>query len=396
MVRLSHLIAPGFAASHLAVKQGALELLESGGRGSGKSSYLSIELLLQLILHPDCHAAVLRKVANTLRTSVYAQLQWAAGVLGLQNHFRFALNPMEATYLPTGQKILFLGMDDPGKLKSLKMPFGYVGILWLEELDQFTPGEVRSAEQSLLRGGAYALTFKSFNPPADPGHWANLYRLEPREGKFCHHSTYLEMPEDWLGTRFLLDAAHLRAVSPVLYDHEYLGKPVGDGEQVFANLRLEPIDSRTFHRTVSGVDWGWWPDPWAFNRVHYDAGKRTLYIFDELSRHRTSNRDTAALVKARIPLGETVAADSAEPKSIADYRSYGLACRGVEKGPGSVVYAMKWLQSLDAIVIDPAKCPDTAREFTGCRYKDGAYPDRDNHHIDAVRYATATLWRRGQ
>ena len=142
MIRLSELIPPGFWPSHRAVRQGALELLESGGRGSGKSSYLSLELLLQLLRHPDCHAAVLRKVANTLRTSVFTQLLWAARMLGLQHHFRFTLNPLEATYLPTGQKILFLGMDDPGKLKSLKMPFGYIGILWLEELDQFSPEDV--------------------------------------------------------------------------------------------------------------------------------------------------------------------------------------------------------------------------------------------------------------
>lgn len=394
-IRLSQIIAPGFSDSHWAIRGGCLELLETGGRGSGKSSFLSIELILALLRHPGCHAAVLRKIGNTLRTSVFAQLQWAAGALGLQDHFRFTLSPMEAKYLPTGQKILFLGMDDAGKLKSLKMPFGYIGVVWFEELDQFSPEEVRSAEQSLLRGGDYALSLKSFNPPSDPAHWANLYRLEQRQGKFAHHSTYLEMPKAWLGERFFRDAEHLKTVSPVLYDHEYLGKPVGQGEQVFCNLRLEPIDPRGFDRVVSGVDWGWWPDPWAFNRVHYDSRGRTLYIFDEATRHRTANRDTAALILGRIAPDEIVAADSAEPKSVADYRSFGISCRAVEKGQGSVSYSMKWLQSLDAIVIDPARCPDTAREFTACAYRDGQYPDRDNHHIDAVRYATAALWRRG-
>ena len=394
-IRLSHIIAPGFAASHRAIRDGALELLETGGRGSGKSSFLSIELVLTLLRHPDCHAAVLRKIGNTLRTSVFAQLQWAVGALGLTDHFRFTLSPMEAKYLPTGQKILFLGMDDAGKLKSLKMPFGYIGLVWFEELDQFEPEEVRSAEQSLLRGGDFALSLKSFNPPADPAHWANLYRLERRDGKFAHHSTYLEMPRDWLGERFFRDAEHLKSVSPVLYDHEYLGKAVGQGEQVFCNLRLEPIDPRGFDRIVSGVDWGWWPDPWAFNRVCYDSRSRTLYIFDEATRHRTSNRDTAALVKQRVAPDEIVAADSAEMKSVADYRSFGLSCRAVEKGPGSVGYSMKWLQSLDAIVIDPEKCPETAREFTAYAYSHGQYPDKNNHHIDAVRYATAALWRRG-
>ena len=395
-IRLSSLIGPAFSASHAAVKAGATELVESGGRGSGKSSYLSIEFLLQLLQHPHCHGAVLRKVGATLRTSVYAQLRWAADALGLSHLFRFSLSPMEAEYLPTGQKILFLGMDDSGKLKSLKMPFGYIGILWFEELDQFTSEEVRSAEQSMLRGGSFSLSLKSFNPPPDPAHWVNLYLLEPKPGKVSHHSTYLELPPHWLGQRFLADAEHLKKVSPVLYANEYLGQAVGQGDSVFTNLRFEPIDESRFDRIISGIDWGWWPDPWAFNRVHYDSGRRTLYIFDEATRHRASNRDTAALVKSRTAPGEIIAADSSEQKSVADYRAYGLSCRAVEKGQGSVAYSMKWLQSLDAIVIDPNRCPDTAKEFRSYAYRDGQYPDKDNHHIDAVRYATGTLWHRGQ
>lgn len=395
-IRLSSLIGPAFSDSHSAVKGGAIEIVESGGRGSGKSSYLSVEFLLQLLQHPQCHGAVLRKVGNTLRTSTYPQLKWAAQALGLGAHFRFGLNPLEAEYLPTGQKILFLGMDDPGKLKSMKMPFGYTGILWFEELDQFTAEEVRSAEQSLLRGGDYSLSLKSFNPPPDPAHWANLYRLEPRAGKYAHHSTYLELPPGWLGERFLQDAEHLKQVSPVLYAHEYLGQPVGQGDAVFSNLHMESIDETRFERIVSGVDWGWWPDPWAFNRVCYDSRSRSLYIFDEATRHRTANRDTAALVAKRVAPGEIIAADSAEPKSIADYRACGLSCRGVEKGAGSLRYSMKWLQSLEKIVIDPHRCPNTAKEFQSYRYCDGQYPDKDNHHIDAVRYATAALWHRGR
>lgn len=393
-LRISDLIGPGFTGSRQAVRSGCHELVESGGRGSGKSSYLSVELLLQLLKHPGCHGAAIRKVGATLRTSVFSQLQWAVREMGLADHFRFTLSPMEACFLPTGQKILFLGLDDEGKLKSLKMPFGYIGILWFEELDQFTEEQVRSVEQSLLRGGDFSLTLKSFNPPADPAHWANLYRLAPREGKFCHHSTYLELPRDWLGQRFLEDAEHLNSANPLLYRHEYLGEPVGQGDRVFQNLRLQAIEPALFDRVVSGVDWGWWPDPWAFNRVCYHSGSRTLYIFDEATRHRASNRDTGLLVLSRIAPDETVVADSAEAKSIADYRGMGIRCRPAEKGPGSVAYSMKWLQSLDAIVIDPVRCPDTAREFSAYAYDGGHYPDRNNHHIDAVRYATALLWHR--
>ena len=390
-VRLSEIIGPGFGESREALRRGAGELVESGGRGSGKSSYLSVELLVQLLKHPGVHALVVRKVAATLRNSVYAQLQWAMGVLGIGGKFRCSLSPLEMEYLPTGQRILFFGMDDPGKLKSLKLPQGFVGLLWFEELDQFTQEEVRSVEQSVLRGGDFALTFKSFNPPPDSRHWVN--RLEDKAGRFLHRSTYLQLPEHWLGQRFLQDAEHLKRVNRTLYDNEYLGLPVGAGERVFPNLKLESFDVGRFGRAVTGVDWGWWPDPWAANRVAYDLRSRSLYILSEAHRTRVPNRESGRLVLDMIHAGELVVADSAEPKSIADYRTLGLDCRAADKGVGSVRYGLKWLQSLEAIYVDPAVCPETAKEFSAYAYEQGEYPDRNNHHIDAVRYACTQFWR---
>lgn len=406
--KLSELISPAFFDVHRQIKAGKVtELLAKGGRGSTKSSYISLELILQLLLHPQCHAIVLRKVDKTLRTSVYAQICWAIAALGLGSRFKCTVSPMECTYRPTGQKILFFGMDDPGKLKSLKVPFGYIGLLWFEELDQFDGSEqVRNVEQSCLRGGPYALTFKSFNPPASARSWANRYALEQRPGKLVHHSTYQTTPAQWLGPRFLADAEHLQATNPVAYRHEYGGEVVGSGTAVFENLRLEeiPDDLRTgFDRPLHGVDWGWYPDPWAYNAVHYDAARRTLYILDELTRRRTSNKDTATLLQERGLTGaDLITADSAEPKSVGDYRAFGLACKAAQKGPGSVNYSMKWLQGLAAIVIDPEVCPDTAREFSEYEYERDArtgdvlpgYPDLNNHHIDAVRYATECIWKR--
>lgn len=391
-VQLSNLIPAVFHGSHLAVNGGCLELLEVGGRGSGKSSFLAIEFLLQLLRHPDASGAVLRKVGNTLRTSVFPQIKWAAEQLGLLPWMRFSLSPLEAEYLPTGQRILFLGMDDDGKLKSVKPQKGYIGLVWFEELDQFSEEEVRSAQLSLLRGGDWSLTLKSFNPPPDPNHWANRYAEVCQEGKMRHRSTYRDLPPEFLGQRFLRDAEHLEKTNPVAYRQVYLGEPVGDGERVFGNLVLQELDPGEFPQAVAGVDWGWFPDPWAFNRLWFD-GKR-LYIFDELTRHRTSNADTAALVAGRVRPGERIVADGSERKSVADYRALGLNCRAAQKGPGSVGYSLKWLQSLDAIVIDPKRCPDTAREFREAKYRDGKMPKGEDHHIDAVRYASEGWWRR--
>ncbi len=406
-VRLRDVIGPAFYETHRQINRGLIdEAVEKGGRASLKSSYVSVEVVLQLLRHPDCHALVCRQVADTLRDSVYAQILWAIDKLGLTAHFRCTQSPLQCTYLPTGQRILFRGLDDTQKIKSIKLPFGYIGVLWFEEADQIKGGEdaVRNVQQSALRGGEFGLTFISFNPPAAARNWANKYALAQRPGKRVHHSSYLEAPPEWLGPKFLAQAEYIKKTKPTKYRHEYGGEVVGNGTQVFDNIRLEEMSAkriRSLGDALNGVDWGWYPDPWAFNRCAYDAARRTLYIFDEITRLKTNNQETAKLVLQHIEGWETVIADSAEPKSCGDYRDAGIRCREAEKGPGSVTQSMKWLQGLTAIVIDPKRCPDTVQEFTEYEYETGrdgevlpGYVDADNHHIDAVRYATNRLWTR--
>lgn len=406
--RLSELISTAFRDSHRAVKSGAItELVEKGGRGSCKSSFISVEVILLLLRHPDCHAAILRKVGNTLRGSVYAQIFWAISMLGLSSKFRCTVSPMECTYLPTGQKILFFGLDDPGKLKSIKVPFGYIGIGWFEELDQFDgPEQVRNAEQSIFRGGPFAFCFKSFNPPAMARNWANQYVRETKAGRLVHHSAYLTTPEEWLGQKFLDDARHLKETNETAYRHEYLGEVVGSGSAVFENLRLEPITDKrikNFDYHYFGQDWGWYPDPNHFAGCAYEGG--VLYIYEEFRGWRQSNAVWAE--KIRHHIDDLILADpgAGGDRNAADFRSYGFRMREAKKGPGSVAYGVKWLQSLAAIVIDPARCPETAKEFSEYEYerdpKTGevleGYPDAANHSIDAVRYALEPVWkRRGQ
>lgn len=408
--KMSRLVSPAFADSHQAVRSGETgELVLKGGRGSGKSSYISVELVLQLLQHPDCHAVALRKVGNTLRTSVYAQVCWAIAELGLSDRFKCTVSPMECVYRSTGQKIMFFGLDDPGKLKSIKVPFGYIGLAWFEELDQFDgPEQVRSVEQSLFRGGPWSFCFKSFNPPAMARNWANKYVLEPKVGRLVHHSTYLTTPEEWLGPRFLADAEHLKETNETAYRHEYLGEVVGSGTAVFENLRMEAITDgqiAAFDSLCCGQDWGWYPDPNHFAGCAYDSGARTLYIFEEFRGWRQSNAAWAEKIKHHMD--DLILADpgSGGDRNVADFRAYGFRMREAKKGPGSIAYGIRWLQSLAAIVIDPERCPETAKEFSEYEYlRDEktneiieGYPDAANHSIDAVRYATEFIWkRRGQ
>lgn len=410
IISLSDILSPTFRDVHKEVKSGKNnQFVLKGGRGSTKSSYVSVEVVLQLVKNPNIHAVVMRKVANTLRTTVLTQYKWAVGQLGLSNLFKCTVSPMEMIYKPTGQKILFFGADDPGKIKSIKVAFGYIGILHLEELDQFAgEEEVRNIEQSVLRGGEIAIEFKTFNPPRTAMNWANKYCLYEKKGQMIHHSTYETTPKAWLGSRFLDDAEHLKSTNPNAYEHEYLGIANGTGGMVFENVVARAItqeEIKCFDRIIHGLDWGYYPDPWAFNRMHFDAARRTLYIFDELTRYKTSNAATIELLlKHGMTTHDRIIADSAEPKSIGDYKAAGMDCRGAEKGPGSVEYSHKWLQSLKAIIIDPDRCHNTLAEFMHYEYEKtktgeliSGYPDKNNHHIDAVRYGTEPIWkRRGQ
>lgn len=408
-IRLSEILSPAFHESHQAIKSGEIsELVEKGGRGSCKSSYISVELILMLLKHPDCHAVVLRKVGDTLRRSVYAQIYWAIAELGLSSRFRCTVRPMECTYLPTGQKIMFFGLDDPGKLKSIKVPFGYIGMGWFEELDQFDgPEQVRTVEQSIFRGGPFSFCFKSFNPPAMARNWANKYVLDQeynRKDRMVHHSDYRTTPEAWLGSKFLADAQHLKETNETAYRHEYLGEVVGSGTAVFENLELREIKDKeiaSFDRIFQGVDWGWFPDPFAFIRLHYDRARETIYFIDEIYENKLPNETAAARIRDKKYTDAYITCDSAEPKSAADFRASGLPAKEAVKGPGSVEYGMKWLQRRK-IVIDPARCPNAAKEFSEYEYerdpKTGevlaGYPDAANHTIDAARYALERVYRK--
>lgn len=410
MVKLDALIAPSFYSVHHDIKRGQhTHYWLKGGRGSTKSSFISVEIIFGMMQDPNANALVMRKVAVNLKDSVYEQLLWAIEALGVSHLWKAKLSPLQLSYGPTGQKILFRGADEPKKIKSTKFRKGYCKYIWYEETDEFAGmQEIRTINQSLMRGGSTFFVFYSYNPPKSQSNWVNQESMQPMGNRLVHTSDYRTVPAAWLGEAFLQEAEYLKEINEKAYRHEYLGEVVGTGGAVFDNVVVENITDAqisTFDRIYNGVDWGYYPDPWAFNRMHYDAARQILYIFGELTGYKKGNRQTADdLLKYGITPNDLITADSAEPKSIADYRNYGLNCRGAVKGPGSVDYSMKWLQSLTKIVIDPARCPDTAKEFTTYEYernKEGevisGYPDKNNHHIDAVRYSMEPVWkRRGQ
>jgi len=404
-IRLSEKIGPAFYdIAHDIFHHGHTHYDFSGGRGSLKSSTVSILVPILLVGNPGTHALVLRKVANTIRDSVYAQYIWAIGELGMAAYWEAKVSPMELVYKPTGQKIMFRGADDPMKIKSIKVPFGYIAMTHFEEKDQFAGrAEIRNILQSTMRGGSVFWNFESYNPPISRDNWANKDSLEERADRMCHKSTYLQAPPEWLGEQFLAEAEHLKETDERAYQHEYLGIPVGTGGNVFENLELREITDKeigSFDQIYQGVDWGWYPDPFAFIRLHYDRARETIYFIDEIYKNKLTNEESGGIIKGCGYGDAYITCDSAEPKSTADYRALGLPAKEAIKGPGSVDYGMKWLQRRK-IVIDRRRTPNAYKEFVNYEYernKDGdiisGYPDANNHLIDATRYALERISRR--
>ena len=400
-----------------------------GGRGSTKSSFVGgVSIPLLIMQNPQIHAVCFRKVANTIQTSIFPQVVWGIYKLGVESLFKIPKTySTPITYIPTGQKIMFFGLDDPMKVKSIKLPFGYIGITWFEELDQFSgENELRTVTQSTMRGGDKFWDFRTFNPPISKNNWANEYtedcEIYRQDSTLVVRNTYLDVPEDWLGQQFIEEAEDLKAINPRAYEHEYLGHAIGTGGDVFQNVEEFDADapteiqdihgeviktvklSDTFDTVYNGIDWGFALDPFHFAKCYFDSRRLDLYIFREYrtiqSRNETVFKELYEDEKLLTP-EDLVTADSAEPKSIADFKAYGAFIRGAEKGPDSVRYGIKWLQGLRHIYIDKRKCPNTWREFTTYEYekdKDGnfisAYPDMDNHSIDAVRYAMEKYYKR--
>ncbi len=387
-----------------------------GGRGSTKSSFISLCLVLLIVAFPFSNAVVVRRFGNTLRDSVYQQVLWAIEALGLTGYFKAKLSPMEIAYVPTGQRIVFRGADDPLKLKGVKFTRGYCAVVWFEELDQFEGIDaVRSILNSLRRGGDVFWIFYSYNPPRSAWSWVNVEALERlrRADTLVRKTSYLDVLDshpEWLGAPFVDEAEYVREVSEKSWRWEYLGDVTGTGGAVFDNVRDERLSDEWIlglERRRTGVDWGWFPDPWRCVRVGWEPAARRLIVFEELSANRMMPADTGRLVVDALTYADAPGEepyfhdelvwcdDTPDGKvQMSVYRhECGLRARPARKSHMRRL-SYEWLAGLREIVIDAARCPLTYAEFVNKEYlrdKDGRWideiPDGDDHSIDAVRYA---------
>ena len=396
-IRISQITGPAFHSVHRDIRREAYhEYWLKGGRGSAKSSFISLEIVQGIVRDPDANAMIYRKVADTLRDSVYSQMVWAIDALELGPWFKCMVSPMEIIYKPTGQRVMFRGADDPGKSKSIKLKKGYFKYLWFEELTEFSGmDDIRTIKASIIRGGGNAITFASYNPPKSANNWVNAECIIPKPGRLVHHSDYTQVPCEWLGPSFMAEVEALKATNDRAYRHVYLGEVTGTGGQVFDNLKIEAIPDelrKTFDRFNNGGDFGFAGDPDAVLRMHYSKNLRTLYILGEVYGSGMNADVLAERVKALIGT-EYGTWDNEDPRMINELKRRGIRAMPAKKGAGSVEHGMRWLQDLACIWIDNVKAPNAAREFSGYEYEQdrhgnflARYPDKDNHTIDAGRY----------
>lgn len=404
------------------------EYIGESGRGSLKSTVLlSLAPIMLMLKDPKLCGVAFRRVGNTLRDSIFASLISAIRRLGVEEQFAWSVSPMEIKRPATGQTIKFRGLDDEEKAKSLALddPDLYLGFALWEEFDQ-QKGEraVRRVEQTIKRGQApHFWTFRAFNTPADPDHWAHAYtaRQEASGEALVLRQTYRDMPPEFLGADFIADAERLRAVNEDAYRNEYLGEAVGLSGRVFTNVAaadILPTDVAEMKWIRRGIDWGFENDPFVFLSVGYDRKTSTLYVFDELFNTHTLDPDNVEAAKALMaerdgdgqPLSDAegrpvfrrakpeneVRADAAGAKDRATWRHMGVNVMGASKAV-PVADGIRWLAKRHAIVIDRKRCPLAYQEFTRYRALEDdegrflGYPDKDNHTIDAVRYAAFDL-----
>lgn len=416
MVSLRECLAPSFFTLHHNIKSEVFtDYYLKGGRGSTKSTFPSIEILLGLEKDPLANAIAVMKVGTMVETGVFAQLQWAMDKLNLTEYWKPNHQKYYFTNKRTGQRIYCKGCDEAAKFKSIKLVKGYFKYQWFEELDQFDGmEEIRKAQQSLTRAGLdFAIRFYSYNPPKTVDHWLNRYIIglaaDIAKGlvkqTIIHHSTYLSVPKEWLGKQFITDAETLKVTHPKAYQHEYMGEITGTGGQVFTNVVEMPINEEkisTFGYILRGLDWGFAVDPTSHHAIWYDRNHHDLYIFKEVYEYGISLDNLAIKLRAVNPKNGLIRADSAEPRSNSEMQQRGFNITPVVKGPGSVDHGLKWMQGLNHIYIDSIRCPNAYREFVGYEYeqdKNGnfksSYPDKNNHAIDDVRYALEDVIRGG-
>lgn len=371
-----------------------------GSRASKKSTTTALNMIYRIMTYPDSNGLVIRKVFRTVKDSCFSQLKWAIHRLKVDKYWKATNSPLELTYLPTGQKILFRGLDDPLKVTSVAVDKGSLCFLWIEEAYEIMSEDDFNMLDESIRGQVPDGLFKQITLTLNPWndrHWIKR-RFFDREDKDILAITTNYKCNEWL------DQADLKVFDEMKIHNPKRYRVAGLGEWgVVEGLVYENIEEKRFDisslvgqegiESVFGLDFGYTNDPTALFCGLIDLKNKLIYVFDELYKKGLSNKKIYEEVEAMGHRKESIIADSAEPKSIDELRSLGLTrVRAAKKGKDSILNGIQFIQDFK-LVIHP-RCVNFLTEVTNYQWAKDKFDnsinkpiDDFNHLMDAMRYA---------
>jgi phage terminase large subunit len=401
-VRLSDIVGGGYDSFWNSRKR--YRVLK-GGKGSKKSTTTALNMIFRLMKHPESNLLVVRAVMNTHRDSTFAQLKWAQEKLQVAHLWKNTVSPLEMTYIPTGQKILFRGFDDVLKLASTTVEKGYLCWVWIEEAFEIeSEADFEKLDLSVPRGNIPKHLFKqttlTFNPWSEK-HWLKSRFFDKKASDVDSYST------NYLVNEFLDDTdkavfERLREENPRRYAVAGLGQwGIAEG-LIFENWEIKEFDPKTLgeengeawqYRSFFGLDYGYTNDPTAFIAFAVNPLKKEIWIYDEHYETKMLNEDIAKMIQEKGFSKERIRADAAEPKSNDDLRRLGISRVAPSiKGKDSIINGITAIQGYKIGVLP--RCRHTIAELSSyCWKKDkndngvNVPEDKNNHLMDAMRYA---------
>lgn len=350
-----------------------------------------------MMKYPLSNTLVVRKVERTLRDSCFSDLRWAINRMGVENYWKATVNPLELTYIPTGQKIIFRGLDSPFKITSISVPHGILNFMWLEEFYEIMKEEDFDILDESIRGtlpeGYWKRITATFNPWSERHFVKARFFDNPADNVLAMTTTYRDNP--YLSETDIQLFEQMRIRNPRRYRVAGLGEfGIAEG-LIYENWREEEftLESVRKYKAAFGLDFGYTNDPTAFFVGFLDLDGKKLYVWDELYEKALSNKKIYEKISAAGYGKERIIADSAEPKSIDELKSLGLRrITGAKKGKDSVNNGVQWIQDLE-IIVHP-RCVNFLTEISNYTWAQDKFGnklnipiDDFNHCLDAMRYA---------
>lgn len=368
-----------------------------GSRASKKSKTTALWVIYNMMKYHEANTLVVRKTLRTIKDSCYTELKWAVKRLKVEHLWNFTLSPLEAVYIPTGQKIYFRGLDDPLKVTSIAVDTGCLCWLWIEEAYEITKENDFDTLDESIRGetpeGLFKQVTMTFNPWNEK-HWIKKRFFDVGEDADILAVTVNYLCNEWLDKADLNLFEKMRKNNPRRYDVAGLGNWGIVSGLVYENWREQEFTLEDVKkcRPAAGLDFGYTNDPSAFFMGFVDIENKKIYVYDEIYRRGMSNKAIYDSIKESGYIKELITADSAEPKSIDELKGYGLRIKGAKKGKDSVKNGIQWIQDCE-IIIHP-RCNNFLTEISNYTWSEDKFGNRlnipiddFNHLMDAMRYA---------